>query len=269
MPARDFSLLPACLAGVEAVVADSLQRFPRHSHAQYGIGLVEAGAQKSLSGRGMVEAEAGDLITVNPGEVHDGAPLGGRARRWRMLYLEPELLVAAFAGIDERSASLPEFTLPVLRAPALAAPFRQLFAALTVPLGEAQALAVEESLLGLLAELAIPSHRPLQAPADSRIQLLRQRIDDDPLAPLGLAELADAAGLSRYQVLRAFSRATGLTPYAYLLQRRLERARALLGGSQPLAEIALACGFADQSHLTRLFTRLYGVSPGRYARTRR
>lgn len=70
-------------------------------------------------------------------------------------------------------------------------------------------------------------------------------------------------------MLRAFSRATGLTPYAYLLQRRLERARALLGGSQPLAEIALACGFADQSHLTRLFTRLYGVSPGRYARTRR
>ncbi|MBH9346152.1 helix-turn-helix transcriptional regulator, partial [Pseudomonas aeruginosa] len=90
-----------------------------------------------------------------------------------------------------------------------------------------------------------------------------------PPPPLSLAELASIAGLSRYQVLRAFSRATGLTPYAYLLQRRLERARGLLGTDQPLADIALACGFADQSHLTRLFARLYGISPGRYARPRR
>lgn len=45
-------------------------------HDQFGIGLVERGAQKSLSGRGMVEAEAGHVITVNPGEVHDGIPLG-------------------------------------------------------------------------------------------------------------------------------------------------------------------------------------------------
>ncbi|MGO0701377.1 AraC family ligand binding domain-containing protein [Pseudomonas paraeruginosa] len=266
MPARDFELLPAHLAGVEAVAAESLHRFPRHSHAQYGIGLVEAGAQKSLSGRGMVEAEAGDLITVNPGEVHDGSPLGGRARRWRMLYLEPALLAEACAGIDERSASPPEFTLPVLRAPRLAAVFRQAFTALTETLGDAQSLAIEESLVGLLAEIVVPSRQP---PADIRIQPLRERIDDDPLAPQTLAELASIAGLSRYQVLRAFSRATGLTPYAYLLQRRLERARGLLGTDQPLADIALACGFADQSHLTRLFARLYGISPGRYARPRR
>ncbi|MBH9346153.1 AraC family ligand binding domain-containing protein, partial [Pseudomonas aeruginosa] len=172
MPARDFELLPAHLAGVEAVAAESLHRFPRHSHAQYGIGLVEAGAQKSLSGRGMVEAEAGDLITVNPGEVHDGSPLGGRARRWRMLYLEPALLAEACAGIDERSASPPEFTLPVLRAPRLAAVFRQAFTALTETLGDAQSLAIEESLVGLLAEIVVPSRQP---PADIRIQPLRAR----------------------------------------------------------------------------------------------
>ena len=64
------TITPCGLAGVTAVQADSHHIFPRHFHDQFGIGTVERGAQKSLSGRGIVEAIAGDTITVNPGEVH-------------------------------------------------------------------------------------------------------------------------------------------------------------------------------------------------------
>ncbi|HEV2611005.1 MAG TPA: AraC family ligand binding domain-containing protein [Noviherbaspirillum sp.] len=67
--------------------------FPRHTHDQLGIGVMIHGAQSSLSGHGIVEAGMGDTITVNPGEVHDGAPLGGAARAWKIMYFSPALVV--------------------------------------------------------------------------------------------------------------------------------------------------------------------------------
>ena len=97
------------------------------------------------------------------------------------------------------------------------------------------------------------------------IRHARALIDEDPAALVTLADLAAACGLSRYQVLRAFTRATGLTPHAYQVQRRLLLARSLIRGGTALAEAAAAGGFADQSHMTRLFVRAYGLSPGRYA----
>ncbi|WP_343870185.1 AraC family ligand binding domain-containing protein, partial [Caenispirillum bisanense] len=96
--------LPCALAGVQAVAADTARRFGRHTHDQFGIGLLHRGAQASASGRGAVEATAGDIITVNPGEVHDGSPLGGGARAWRMLYLDPAVVAAAVADLTEDAA---------------------------------------------------------------------------------------------------------------------------------------------------------------------
>lgn len=89
-------------------------------------------------------------------------------------------------------------------------------------------------------------------------------MDDDPAAELALSTLAAAAGLSRYQFLRAFSRLTGLPPHAYLLQRRVQRARRLVRAGLPLAEAAAASGFADQSHMTRCFVRSLGLTPGAF-----
>ena len=93
---------------------------------------------------------------------------------------------------------------------------------------------------------------------------VRERIDDDPSIDHPLAELAALAGLSRFQLLRAFRRATGLTPHAYIVQRRLETARRLMREGAALAEAAAGAGFADQSHLHRTFRARYGFSPGAY-----
>ena len=62
-----------------------------------------------------------------------------------------------------------------------------------------------------------------------------------------------------------FARATGMTPHAYLVQRRIDLARRMIAGGSSLAEAAIASGFADQSHMTRTFIRKYGLSPGAYA----
>ena len=87
----------------------------------------------------------------------------------------------------------------------------------------------------------------------------------DPTAPLTLADLATAGGVSRYQLVRGFMRDLGMTPHAYLVQRRISFARRLIRDGMALAEAAAASGFADQSHMTRTFTSRYGVTPRAFA----
>ena len=257
--------LPRCQrAGVEAVEADTDLAFGRHTHEQFGIGLIERGAQKSASGRGMVEAGAGDLITVNPGEVHDGAPIGDGGRAWRILYLDPAIVAegAADIGIEGRMAMTGEFIQPAVSDRRLAQLFRDLYQAMTSSAADHEILQADQTLLLLLDALLQPS-MPAQprAPA-AGIALARTWIDDDPAAPLTLAALAKEAGLSRYQFLRGFARETGLTPHAYLMQRRIHRARRLIAGGARLSDAAAASGFSDQSHMTRLFVRSFGMAPG-------
>ena len=79
-------------AGVHGMHIDSARHYGRHWHDTFGVGPLEHGAQTSTRGRGNVDAYAGDLITCNPGEVHDGRPLGGPSRRWRILAFEPSAM---------------------------------------------------------------------------------------------------------------------------------------------------------------------------------
>ncbi|RTL21092.1 MAG: AraC family transcriptional regulator [Burkholderiales bacterium] len=257
--ARDFTRIPSHADGVEAVVADSVRAFGRHMHDEFGIGLIERGAQKSASGRGSVEAGAGDIITVNPGEVHDGKPFDAGGRRWLMLYIAPQRLLDAVADVEPGAAF--EFTAPVIRDRVLAARFRALFDAAICD----DALRFEAALLVLAARVLRPVSGG-QPMVSATVTLARERMDDELAKAFNLGDLAAEAGLSRYQFLRAFTRLTGLPPHAYLLQRRVQRARQLVRGGLPLADAAAASGFADQSHMTRCFVRCFGLTPGAFAR---
>lgn len=82
---------------------------------------------------------------------------------------------------------------------------------------------------------------------------------------VAIAQVARECALSRSHFSRAFKTATGCTPRDWLRQERINKAKALLcHRHMPIAEIGLECGFADQSHLTRIFTRIIGVSPSRW-----
>ena len=252
--------------GVLAISLDSTHTFARHAHDTYGIGRMRRGAQRSWSAAGWVEAGPGDLVMVNPGEVHDGQPLGDEGRRWEMLYLEPALVDAAAAEILPAGRPVPLWR-PVARDPVLAAAFERWQRRLAAQAG---ALACDEAQLALLGTvLAAQAGARLAREASPTIARARQRLDDDPANDPGLATLASEAGLSRFQLLRAFSRELGMTPHAYLMQRRVAVARALLDAGATIADAAAAAGFADQPHLTRLFRRCMGFTPAHYARSRR
>jgi AraC-like DNA-binding protein len=251
------------IPGVEAVEAQTSHSFARHTHEQFGIGLMFSGAQKSLSGRGMVEAGPGDIITVNPNEVHDGTPIG-EGRAWRILYFDPSIIADAVNDASGGRVVTSEIPHPVLRNDTVAGKFQALFAAVTD--GNADGLLLEERLLPLIAMVLCEEPQDDKGKGvPSAILTAQNLIDDDPLAPVSLADLARESGLSRFQVLRGFARATGLTPHAYLVQRRIHLARRLIAAGTGLAEAAFASGFADQSHMTRVFVSKYGFSPGIYA----
>lgn len=252
----------SALAGVEARTLVSDRQFPRHTHDQFGVGIMLAGAHRSWSHVGQVEAQTGDTIMVNPGEMHDGAPLDGNPRAWRMLYLAPAVVSHAVA--EEISASQYHIVRPAVHDPLLAARFSAVFG--SVVAAAADHLLLEQELLRLLM-LILRRHclqRPSTANCSPAVAKVLRRLDADPAAPMRLATLADFNGVSRFQLIRGFAREVGTTPHAWLVQRRVRLARQLLAAGQPIVDAAVNAGFADQSHLTRAFVRQYGVTPARY-----
>ncbi|MFM0293854.1 MULTISPECIES: AraC family transcriptional regulator [Paraburkholderia] len=262
--------MPRCaIAGVEATVAETAHAFPRHSHDRFGVGVIVSGGHRSASGRGLVEARANDAIMVNPGEVHDGSPLDERGRAWRMLYFEPAMLIGAAAELTGTAAREIELTQPVAHDPLLKRWFERLFAVAVEARSVQDELMREEALLDLFGHLVrVHATQPARARSTDAwgpIARAKARIDDDPSSPLTLADLAADAGMSRFQLLRGFAHETGLPPHAYRMQRRVALARHCIAQGAALADAAAAAGFADQSHMTRAFVRLLGVTPANFA----
>jgi AraC family transcriptional regulator len=100
-----------------------------------------------------------------------------------------------------------------------------------------------------------------------QMRRVTEMLMDNLAADISLQELADLCGLSATYFARAFKLATGMAPHSWLMQQRIEKSKLeMLRTEAPLSAIALACGFADQSHFTRVFTKRTGISPGIWRR---
>jgi AraC family transcriptional regulator len=139
-----------------------------------------------------------------------------------------------------------------------------------LPMVDALVAAISHTLVQLAGVAPLPSAAPARgglAPRSRRrvLEVIEQRLDGD----LAVHELAREAGLSPAHFARAFKETFGRPPHQFILARRLERARALLDvPNARLSEVAAAVGFADQAHLTRLFRREFGLTPGAVLRQR-
>jgi AraC-like DNA-binding protein len=133
---------------------------------------------------------------------------------------------------------------------------------------EPEPLAIDDLLLRLTEALleADPSDGGAgRIVLDGRaVDRARRLLDAETARVVRSSELEAVTGLTRYELARQFRAATGTSPYRYSLMRRLDHARGRLGEGVPLAEVALACGFADQAHLSRMFKAAVGLPPARY-----
>ena len=243
--------IEACFAG---------HGFDPHRHDTYAIGYTITGVQ-AFRYRGAAHASLpGQLFVLHPDETHDGRAGTPDGFRYRILYLAPRLVAAALDG------PLPFLREAVSDDARLARAIKPALADLATPLEELRRDQVVLEIAEALAANAAPARSNRIATPDRRaVRLARDYLDAHQAAPVASATLEAVAGTTRYALARHFRACLGTSPYRYLVMRRLDRARALIRGGVPLADTALRCGFADQSHMTRQFKRAYGLSPGRWA----
>lgn len=267
MPVLHETSLTMLSSGVRTLSLSTDYSFPRHSHDEFGLGLITEGGHRSHSGRGEVEATKGDMISVCPGEVHDGMPMAGRMRSWTMLYVSASRLFSIAA--DDCAASKGtelEFVSPVISPTSERRHVQSLFHLLSQGAYSAKN-EFDEALTDLIVPL-IRKRKPSDHPAVRSIAAVIEYIHDDPSSHMSLDELARLAGASRFQTIRAVKRQTGFTPFGLIRQKRLELARRLIFSGSSISDAAIQAGFSDQAHLTRAFRSTYGVTPGMFVRSR-
>lgn len=260
----------AALEGLEVLQADfGRYRFPAHAHDRDVISLIGRGSH-SVERRGSrTVADAGSVVMMPRGWVHQGGSVDEAGWRILTFYLPERLLddvAGELVGGRPGAGAMPERVTRDLR---LRRALARLHADVLQAAGEpAELLGQHEALLALLGYVLRcygPGRevRPLGA-APRAVTRVRDYLDARWAEPVTLAELSAVAGLSPFRLTRVFKAATGLPPHAYQVQLRVAQAQESLRAGRPIAEVALDCGFADQSHLTRVFKRSLGFTPGQF-----
>ena len=260
----------AALEGLEVLRADfGRYRFPAHAHDRDVISVIARGAHTVERGGSKIVADQGSVVMMPRGWVHAGGHGPGAGWQILTLYLPERLLGDAageLAGPPAQSGGMPERVTKDLR---LRQALMQLHAAFDRSEAEgADLLGQHERLLDVLA-YALRCYgpasdlRPLGAEPRA-VRRVRDYLHAHWAETVSLAELSAVAGLSPFRLTRLFKAAAGLPPHAYQIQLRITQAQELLRAGRPIAEVALDCGFADQSHLTRAFKRNLGFTPGRF-----
>lgn len=250
----DLERFEACLEGAA---------YGPHRHDTYAVALTVTGVQ-SFSYRGARRhSMPGQIVVLHPDELHDGHAGDGRHFRYRSAAVPPAALQEALGG-----RALPSLAEGVSDDPRLHAAVTALIGDLNRDLGglehDQALLDLAEALSELGSEKTCSRRVDLQA-----VALARAFIDAHAGDNLRLDDLERVSGQDRWQLSRGFRALLGVSPYRYLIFRRLDAARALMNGRTPLAEVAAASGFSDQSHLTRHFRSAYGLTPAQWRRLNR
>ncbi|MDX8495009.1 AraC family transcriptional regulator [Mesorhizobium sp. VK22B] len=249
------------LGGLEMLAARYRDHaYALHTHPTWVFGVVVAGVEKLRIGRRQHLAPAGSIIIVNPEEPHDGekgAPAG-----WAYRTCYPDAALMAEIAEDLELRGLPMFSEGIVQAPELARAFVRAHRLAGKLDQEAAMLVVLSKLAKRFGDGKVRDRASEAGETARRFRLYGELIAADLSAGFDLAHLAAVARVTRFQVIRDFHRAAGMTPGQYLRDHRIRAASALMKTEMPLAEIAVATGFADQSHLTRVFKTIKGLSPG-------
>lgn len=249
---------PAGMERIEARFHGSA--FDLHRHDTYAIGVTLHGVQTFRYLGAARHSLPGQIIVLHPDELHDGGAGTEDGLRYRMLYLEPSLMLDCLGG-----ASLPFVRDGVVADAAFCATLLSALGPLEQELDE---LFVDDFLTQLMQSLIRhggQSAKPMSRTAWRAAALARDYLTENLNRPVRSGELEAVTGLDRYALSRHFRAAFSTSPHRFLVMRRLQRARRMIAAGEPLAQIAVEAGFSDQSHFIRQFKKAFGMTPGRWS----
>ncbi|WP_413372188.1 AraC family ligand binding domain-containing protein [Paenibacillus taichungensis] len=243
-----------------------MQKFPNHFHDYYVIGFIEQGKRHLVCNNEEYILNTGDMIIFNPHDPHACEQVDGRTLDYRCINIQPEVMrqyVQEVTGQDY----LPRFTSPVLYQSEHVTSLHELHQIIL----EEQADFHKEELLLFLLEQLMREYADAEPPISAQdvtieIRLICEYIETHYMESITLNQLVELTGLSKYHLLRLFTRQKGISPYRYLETIRINQAKRLLEHGQLPIEVAAQTGFSDQSHFTNFFKKLIGLTPKQYRR---
>jgi AraC-like DNA-binding protein len=260
---------PVALPETEFIFAANCLRKWRVFHESYVICVcTQASADWRYRGRTQ-QLRDGCYMLMEPGETHVNVVVP-RPQTYKVLRISGAVIEQL---ADElRVPRTPHFALAQDGNPAIIRAFEQLATAVSADSTVLEQQSRFASCLRLVLENYGERARPApigdlstqRAPVERAKMYLRERLS----APVSLSELASAAGLSRFHLLRSFTKQVGMPPHTFQVRLRVERACLLMQAGVAPLDAATAVGFADQSHFTRHFRKVMDITPGRYARAR-
>ncbi len=240
--------------------------FEPHYHAEAHIAFILDGGRVQVAGGQRHRVGAGDLLVIPSGEVHGGASPAGEGWSFAAVYCAPQILAESIAELaDEPGIRSRELSLQVVRDCSAGRALLTFAAAQT-----ASTLAAQTQWTHLLAHLLRDGGEPPPARRERAVvRRVRDFLDEHLTSTVTLDQLTALVHVSKEYLVRSFTADLGMPPHTYQIHARIERAKPMLLRGDPISEVAVALGFHDQSHLARHFTRLVGITPGRFAPPRR
>ena len=241
-----------------------MQKFPNHFHEYYVIGFIEKG-QRFLSCKNKEYIiEPGDLLLFNPHDNHTCEQIDGKTLDYRCINIQPENMSKAIYEITGKE-HLPYFTPQVVFHSELVAVLRELHQMI---IEEEKDFRKEEIYFFLLEQL-VEEYTEQQVPADRSEQSMEVKaicefLEEYYMENITLDDLCKLTGLSKYYLLRSFTKQKGISPYSYLETIRIDKAKKMLEQGLPPMEAALQTGFVDQSHFSNFFKKFIGLTPKQY-----
>lgn len=240
--------------------------FKKHFHGTFSVGVVEQGIGNFHYHRKNEVIGTGDIVLINPGEVHACNPESDIEWAYKMFFIDNALIQKT---ADELLGTTSEdliFKPALVKNRSLSRSLHTLYSSI---LQSDTTLEKDFLILDILSQLILrySSHRPLlQLPrrAFKGTQKAYEYLMDHLPENISLHDLASVSGLSRYHLLRVFQRRFGLPPHAFQIQKRITKAKKQLAQNIPPAQIAYDLGFTDQSHFTKRFKSIVGATPSQY-----
>lgn len=240
-----------------------VQPFPNHFHEYYVIGFVEEGERRLSCKNQEYVIQKGHILLFNPGDNHACVQSDGGTLDYRGFNISKEVMLSLAEEVTGNRA-LPGFSPNVIFDEEVACCLHPLHELVMNGSGE---FGREEGLLLLLSLLIQRYSQPFEScipECREEIERACAFMEEHYDRRISLEEICRHVGLSKSTLLRAFTREKGVTPYSYLENIRIGRAKKLLEQGITPVEAALQTGFSDQSHFTNYFSRFIGLAPGVY-----